>query len=452
MKLAHNPSVEYGPHVDARRPPSALPRSFVTPSEALGALAATAFLFVLFSRTFEFALSTLHIPLILSISAFLLAVIGGRLFQKLNQPTTTLLLALTAWMLLASVFSVWRGGSADVMLNLWIKNLLVYVLVVANIRTIPQLSLLLRGLAGAFLVVAWFGLSIGQLTDAGRLALPTGVYANPNEFALALGSGLIVFLVVAMNQGRSWFVRLFAVAVLPVLFYLLLESGSRAGVIAALVGLAYVSFTSTLGGKVKAVGIGLIVGVIGLSYSGTTMLERFGQALGYSTSQSRVVGEVDGSTSERLQLLEDSFWLTAQNPVLGVGPGMFMVAQNDLAKDRGRRRGDWSGTHNTYAQFASEAGIPALLLFVGIVIMGYRGLRRADELNRATPNPRQKQIRAICQTVRGLWVLYLVSFLFFHFAYSFFMCSLIGITTATVSCINRELGGARFQAARSARS
>jgi hypothetical protein len=81
--------------------------------------------------------------------------------------------------------------------------------------------------------------------------------------------------------------------------------------------------------------------------------------------------------------------LTAQNPLLGVGPGNYMVAENELATDAGQRRGAWHETHNMYLQWSSEVGIPALLCFLWIIIYS---LRQVNALQKLRVQPEHARI------------------------------------------------------------
>jgi hypothetical protein len=71
---------------------------------------------------------------------------------------------------------------------------------------------------------------------------------------------------------------------------------------------------------------------------------------------------VDATLSERRVLLwRDALALTLQNPLTGVGPGRF-PEESPVA----RRHRDTQWPHNEFLRFGAEAGLPALLLLVGL--------------------------------------------------------------------------------------
>ena len=52
-----------------------------------------------------------------------------------------------------------------------------------------------------------------------------------------------------------------------------------------------------------------------------------------------------------------SIELTIKNPIVGVGPGMFAVAEAEDAQEQNIEE-VWHETHNAYTQVSSEIGIP----------------------------------------------------------------------------------------------
>jgi O-antigen ligase len=74
--------------------------------------------------------------------------------------------------------------------------------------------------------------------------------------------------------------------------------------------------------------------------------------------------DADASSQQRMYLLIQSLKQTALHPIFGVGPGQFEEIS-----------GVWHETHNTYTQFSSEAGLPALVLFLLFLRSGFRRLR-----------------------------------------------------------------------------
>jgi O-antigen ligase len=91
------------------------------------------------------------------------------------------------------------------------------------------------------------------------------------------------------------------------------------------------------------------------------------------------VGSALASATSRMDLLKRSIVVTLENPILGVGPGMFVVAENEIAIDEGRRRGYWKASHNMYTQISAEMGLPAVGLFVYLIVLVWKTLSRAEK-------------------------------------------------------------------------
>jgi O-antigen ligase len=83
-----------------------------------------------------------------------------------------------------------------------------------------------------------------------------------------------------------------------------------------------------------------------------------------------------GSWGARRQLLVDSVEQAVHHPIFGIGAGNFGAATLT-----------WHVTHNTYTEFAAEGGFPALFLYLAILYMAYRNLRRTRLLPAYQANP-----------------------------------------------------------------
>ena len=102
------------------------------------------------------------------------------------------------------------------------------------------------------------------------------------------------------------------------------------------------------------------------------VLNRFTTIFESGEEEQPTVDNPTGSTEGRLAVLRRSLIVTMTRPVTGVGMGQFPDYEDFLARQEGRRKGSWVGTHNTYTQISSETGIPGLLLFVAVLFVAYR--------------------------------------------------------------------------------
>ncbi len=95
---------------------------------------------------------------------------------------------------------------------------------------------------------------------------------------------------------------------------------------------------------------------------------------GYGGRMSTIFNpDSDSSATSRRELLKRSLFMTAANPVFGIGIGNFPIVGQ-----RGQT------THNAYTQVAAEMGVAAFILYVLFLVAGYKRLRRMERetLNR----------------------------------------------------------------------
>jgi O-antigen ligase len=106
------------------------------------------------------------------------------------------------------------------------------------------------------------------------------------------------------------------------------------------------------------------------------------------------------STDARIQLLRKSVKYTFQHPLFGVGPGMFVVAEDEDAKAAGFRHGNWQGTHNSYTEVSSELGIPAFIFYLLVIFLSLKTTSRIYRKTRDDPRVQDIANIAICLNSR----------------------------------------------------
>jgi O-antigen ligase len=135
--------------------------------------------------------------------------------------------------------------------------------------------------------------------------------------------------------------------------------------------------------------IALILSVIAITWSTRSALDRF--RIMFSTSAPVRLSESQQSAMEsmelRKELLLSSLQLTLRHPLLGVGPGMFAVANaNYVETATGRSNFNaWHETHNTFTQLSVEDGLPGLLLYSLALLFCFKIVRSAEKRVRQNP-------------------------------------------------------------------
>jgi O-antigen ligase len=142
------------------------------------------------------------------------------------------------------------------------------------------------------------------------------------------------------------------------------------------------------------------------------------------------------STLSRKELFMSSLRLTIQHPLLGVGPGMFPIAD---AKDAGERKhpASWHQTHNTYTQISCENGLPALLFYSMALFFCFKATRIV-RLG-AAAHPELRPYGDMAFSLRLSLIAFTVTAIFASNAYSFYFPLLAGLCAALERSVSSDM-------------
>lgn len=142
-----------------------------------------------------------------------------------------------------------------------------------------------------------------------------------------------------------------------------------------------------------------------------------------------------GSTRARKMLFQESVRVMLEYPALGVGPGIFSAA---LAKEQ-EKRGQfqtWHEAHNSFTQLGSEAGIPALAIYLAITL--YCLKRTFSIYRRARGDPNQIMICRMAASLFMAVVIYVICASLGTYTYTYHLPVLAGLVQALDSCVRKE--------------
>jgi len=151
----------------------------------------------------------------------------------------------------------------------------------------------------------------------------------------------------------------------------------------------------------------------------------------YGSLESRA----QGSMEDRSILLKESLHLMMQHPLFGVGPGNFPVQTQE-----------WLVAHNTYSELGAEAGVPAIFLFVLLLIMSLRKIRSVRKL------PGYAEDENIRLWTSALWVAmaaYIVGAMFASTEYNLFPYFMVGYICALYQIASKPTSGGEQDGGRS---
>jgi hypothetical protein len=355
-----------------------------------------------------------------TISVLLLPVawlLSGNILRGLQRPVGRWWAAFLIWMVLATPFSVWKGGSAMLLWNYVPRSYVTFFYICAFVTSLRRCRYLMyvnaAGSAILLLTCVKFG-SAGAGADLGRFLIPQSLfYSNANDLGLALLLGVTSFWFLFSQPGMGMRI-LGGIGILLSVSYAL-KTGSRGCLLASIAMAGLIFFFSR--NKAKTVIFALPVFALALLMLPSATLHRL-LLFGTETESIQAQGDSDmaaiGSQLERRELFKTSLIYTFTHPLLGVGPDQFAVA---VAGDGAKSgvRAPWLGTHNSYTQVSSECGIPALICYCAVLLISFRTNLRLFRQSR--DNPALKDVAAMSFCLMAAILVYSISTFFFHIAY-----------------------------------
>lgn len=399
-------------------------------SNPAGVAVLCVFIFILLGRFTDFYLGGLHIPLAISILAMAMGLFTGRLSALIDR-NALLLIGMTLWMILGLPFSLWRGGSFEI-LNAWLKSVSAFLLVTTLVSNVDEAIRALKSVAYATLCVAFLSL-FHAASYGGRFVLSAGLYSGPNELAYAAVLGIISWAFMCSQPDISPVKRVLYLAAGVFTLSLLPRTGSRAGLVATALVLLVAMFKLKPMTRIVVLVGAMLAGIAGFSSLPSDIRIRYVSMFKdveiTSAEEAFQMAGASGSSQERMSLLVDSLMVTLHRPLFGVGIGNFGVARTNADLTGGNTRNTYQGTHNTFTQISSEAGIPALILFVCLVVYCWKDIRQVERMF-SGDDAEARRIRNAAFTLRLMFVAFFVFFCFGHIGYDPFHITVYGLITA----------------------
>ncbi len=383
------------------------------------------FLYFRYSFVHEFISSNIHVDthilIILGFVCYAAWFVAGGIFAAFAERLAWVWTGFVLWFCLATLTSSWKGGSITVLLP-YLRTVFPLLLLIPAVTTrMEDLKKVLNviGIAGTTTVL--FGLVHRDFAQ-GRMDIATdnSTIQDPNDFAAHLIMLLAPIAYVMFAKGRPIFVKVFGAGIIGAALLEIMSTGSRGGLVALLITVAYIIVTGTPKLRFSLlVGIPLL-GMLALPFVPQQSIKRL-ESVFDSNEASQSAAE---SSEARRALLVASLIATANHPLFGVGPGTFEEYQAGLAAEH-HQKGMWHETHNGYTQISSECGIPAVLFYLSAVFITFKSLRRASKLD-------LPYIPAAAKTFATMAVAYSASILFLANAYKFNML-VIGAFTISIN-------------------
>lgn len=397
------------------------------------------YLFLYLSRIMELVMTSARLTMVLNLLFLFAAVLTMSILNIVKTKPGLFLIGFVLWTVVCLPFSVWRGGSVESVIQ-GSRSLLLMACIIGLASSSKRCMQLMYTMGFAMAVAAITSYGAGERTGAGRLSLEGGSFGDPNTYSLYLLMGMPFLWLKARNSANVFQKLLPYACALPVLATSL-GTGSRSGLISLIVMLLLLFWNLPLGKKALfALGISILT-VGSTFFLSDYLLMRYttffstDEEARQSENYERLAGADVGSAKARRYLLERSIELTFRNPIFGVGPGMFAIAEADDAEAKGYR-GAWHDTHNTYTQVSSETGLPGLFFYAAAMFTGWRGL---SKIRKMRFHPMFQPVRNAAMYLQISYSGILMGAFFLSLAYTGLLFILTGLAVALARAVHQEL-------------
>jgi putative inorganic carbon (hco3(-)) transporter len=318
-------------------------------------------------------------------------------------------------------FSLWPGGTFKLIFDVYLKSLAVFWLVSSVVDTPARLRRTCTVMVALAVPIAITGLRnyasgtfVAGVKDQRIAGYEGHLTQNPNDLALMLNLilplGIALFLSAGSALGRAALALALGVqaAAIVVTF-------SRAGFLTlACTGLLF-AIKLVRRGAWGLVLAGALAAVVAVPALPAGYLDRL-------ATITDVDSDPTGSAQERSRDLKMAVRYVVENPLLGAGAGMSILALNEL-------RGEaWREVHSVYLQYAVELGLPGLALFLALLACCFAAARRAAQPR--GPDPASRRTAALGEGIEISLAAFAVAAFFHPAGYQFYFFYLGGLALA----------------------
>ena len=367
--------------------------------------------------------------------AFLVAgvAIGSHLYDRLRRgepltilPTEIRLVGyLLGWALVTLPLGSWPGGSLGVLADLYSKTLAIFLLIANTVNSVARLRLIVTGLTLMAVPIAYTGVKNflsgaylfgGDSLSAARIiGYESALTANPNDLALILN--LIIPLALALVLiTRRPMLRAVLLASVGLQIVSVVVTFSRAGFLslATILGTYFwtVSRRTERGWAYAA----LIIVVSALPLLPASYLTRL-------STITNMEADATGSSKERYAQQVAAVHYVLAHPIVGAGLGMNILAINETGLSPA-----WMNIHNVYLQYATDLGVPGLILFLLIFLASIKSAHLVQRDNAASPESRE--LFYLAAGIKTSLLSFAISAFFSPVAYHFQFYYIAGLAVA----------------------
>jgi O-antigen ligase len=364
------------------------------------------------------------------------ALVGGILAIRstLHHRASVLFVGFFLWMGLATVFSSWIGGSVSRTLH-FVRFCLPLLFIVGGLTVSWKEVRLIFSTCAVALIVNLVSSHFFVEDSNGRYTFEaSGTIGNSNDLAAHILLLIPFLLALILERGRNTVIRIALVCAIVIGLHITLGTASRGGLLAIAAGVLFYLLRAPLKQRLIFVFTGVVLTFLLVS----TVPDAAARRLHSMFSDEKASGEAleaEQSAQSREYLFRKSIEYSFRRPLFGVGPDQFINFEGKESVALGRR-GNWHATHCTWTQVSSENGLPALLMFVGALLLVFRSVNRVLKMARDAD---RQDISNFCFCYLLSVVMFSMAVTFLSQAYGIYFPFIIGLGICLSHIGEREL-------------
>jgi len=363
--------------------------------------------------------------------AFLAAgvAIGSYVYDRLRRgqpltilpPEIRLVGYLLGWALVTLPLGSWPGGSVGVLADMYSKTLVIFLLIANTVNTVARLRLIVGGLTLMAVPIALIGvknfLSGAYIVggDNRIVGYESALTANPNDLALILNIIIPLALGLVLITRRPM-LRAVLLASIGLQAVAVIITFSRAGFLSLATILGVFAWTMSRRPERGWAYAALTLGVAALPLLPGNYLTRL-------STITNIEADATGSARERYAQQVAAVHYVLAHPIVGAGLGMNILAINETGLSPA-----WMNIHNVYLQYATDLGLPGLILFLLIFLGSIKSAHLVQR--RSATSPQSRELFYLATGIKTSLLSFAISAFFSPVAYQFQFYYIAGLAVA----------------------